>query len=91
MSEGGPWKIIIHRKAENILKRLDGDALNRVRQSIRDLGVEPRPMGCKKLTGYEDLYRVRVGDWRIIYAIQDDRLIVLVLEIATRGGAYRDL
>ena len=90
MSERGAWKIIIHRKAEKILKRLDGDILKRVRQSIRDLGVDPRPLGHKKLTGYEDLYRVRVGDWRIIYAIEGDKLIVLVLEVSTRGGAYRD-
>lgn len=89
MSEGGAWKIIIHRKAEKTIKQLDGNVLERVRRAIRELGIDPRPMGCKKLTGYENLYRVQVGDWRIIYAIEDDKLIVLVLEISTRGGAYR--
>ncbi len=84
------WQIIIHRKAEKIIKRLDGDTLERIRRAIRGLAIEPRPEGVKKLTGYDNLYRVRVGDWRIIYAIEDDRLIVLVLEISTRGGAYRD-
>jgi mRNA interferase RelE/StbE len=85
------WQIIIHRKPEKILKRLDGDVLERIRHTIRGLAAEPRPAGVKKLTGYDNLYRVRVGDWRIIYAIENDRLIVLVLEISTRGGAYRDL
>ncbi len=85
------WQVIVHRKAEKILKRLDGDTLERIRRAIRGLATEPRPEGVKKLTGYDNLYRVRVGDWRIVYAIEDDRLIVLVLEISTRGEAYRDL
>lgn len=85
------WQVIIHRKAERVLKRLDGDTLERMRQAIRELASEPRPIGYKKLTGYENLYRVRVGDWRIIYAIEDKQLVVLVLEISPRGGAYRNL
>jgi mRNA interferase RelE/StbE len=85
------WQVIIHRKAEKILLRLDGDALERIRRAIRSLAVEPRPAGVKKLTSFDNLYRLRVGDWRIIYAIEDERLIVLVLEISTRGSAYREL
>jgi mRNA interferase RelE/StbE len=84
------WQVVIHRKAEKILKRLDGDTLERIRRSIRGLAIDPPPAGVKKLTGYDNLYRVRVGDWRILYAIEDDQLIVLVLEISMRGGAYRD-
>lgn len=85
------WQILIHRKAENILKRLNGETLERIRRAIRRLANTPRPVGVKKLAGYENLYRVRVGDWRIIYAIEEDRLIILVLEISPRGGASRDL
>jgi mRNA interferase RelE/StbE len=85
------WQVIIHRKAEKIIKRLDGDILERIRRAIRSLANDPRPGGVKKLAGYDNLYRIRVGDWRIIYAIEDDRLIVLVLEISPRGSAYRDL
>ena len=85
------WQVIIHRKAEKILKRLDGDTLERIRRAIRGLAIEPRPEGVKKLAGYDTLYRLRVGDWRIIYAIEEEMVIVLVLEISTRGGAYRDL
>ena len=87
----GRWQVIIHRRAERVLKRLDGELLERIRLAIRGLATEPRPFGYKKLTGYENLFRVRVGDWRIIYAIEDDQLIVLVLEIAPRGGAYRNI
>jgi mRNA interferase RelE/StbE len=85
------WQVIIHRKAERVLKRLDGDMLERIRRAVRGLANEPRPPGYKKLSGYENLYRIRVGDWQIIYAIEDDRLIVLVLEISSRGGAYRNI
>lgn len=85
------WQVIIHRKAERVLKQLDADMLERIRRSIRGLASEPRPDGCKKLTGYENLYRIRVGDWRIIYAIEEDQLIVLVLAISPRGGAYRNI
>ena len=87
----GRWQVIIHRKAEKVLKWLDGDLLERIRQAIRGLASEPQPLGYKKLTGYENLYRIRVGDWRIIYVIEDDQLIVLVLEISPRAGAYRNL
>jgi mRNA interferase RelE/StbE len=65
--------------------------LQRIRQAIRELASEPRPIGYKKLTGYENLYRIRVGDWRIIYALEEKQLIVLVLEISPRSSAYRNL
>ena len=85
------WHIIIHRKAEKVLKRLDGDTLDHLRSAIRNLANEPRPAGVKKLAGYDALYRIRVGDWRVSYAIEEDRLIILVLEISQRGAAYREL
>jgi mRNA interferase RelE/StbE len=88
---GTHWQINIHRKAEKILKRLDGDTLESIRRAIRSLANDPCPGGIKKLAGYDNLYRIQVGDWRIIYAIEDDRLIILLLEISPRGGADRDL
>ena len=91
MTEPGGWKIIIHRKAEKALKHLDGSILERIRQAIRELKNDPRPQGYKKIVGYENLYRIRVGDWRIIYAIEDDQLIILVLEVGPRGGVYTEL
>jgi len=84
------WQVIIHRKAEKTIKQLRGEMLERIRQAIRSLAENPRPVGYKKMIGYDNLYRIRVGDWHIIYAIEDDELIVLVLEIAPRGGIYRN-
>ena len=91
MNQSGGWKLIIHRKAEKALKRLNGSILERIRLVIRELKNDPRPQGYKKIVGYENLYRIRVGEWRIIYAIKDDQLIILVLEVGPRGGVYREL
>ena len=83
------WKVLIHRRAERVLRRLPRNLLGRIDRVIEALATDPRPPGCKKLSGSDNLYRVRVGDWRISYAVEDDRLIVLVLEVAPRGRAYR--
>ena len=91
MPESGPaWEIIFERQAERMLRRLPTDLLYRIDQAVMGLAQDPRPPGCKKLRGYQDLYRLRVEDWRIIYAVRDARLIVLILEIAPRGEAYRN-
>jgi mRNA interferase RelE/StbE len=87
---GHRWQVIIHRKAEKTLKRLRGEMLERTRDAIRSLAEDPRPTGYKKMSGYDNLYRIRVGNWRIIYAIEDDKLIVLVLEVAPRNSIYRN-
>jgi mRNA interferase RelE/StbE len=63
--------------------------MQRIREAISGLAGNPWPPGCKKRTGYENLYRIRVGDWRISYAVEQDRLIVLVIEVAPRGDAYQ--
>jgi len=88
MPEPTTWNFVIHRRAEKALYRLPGDVLQIVRKAIQKLAKNPRPEGCKKLVGYEGLYRIRIGDWRIAYAIEEDRLIILIIEISPRGGAY---
>ena len=84
------WRVIVLRDPEKVLARLPKDLRHRLRVDIDQLAHNPRPHGCKKLVGYRDLYRVRVGDWRVTYAIKDAELIVLVVEVAPRGGAYRN-
>ena len=60
----------------------------RVVDKIRSLADEPRPVGCKKLSGAER-YRLRVGRYRILYAIDDDRLIVSVVKVGDRKDVHR--
>jgi mRNA interferase RelE/StbE len=65
----------------------------RVQQRIFDatdaLETNPRPSGVVKLAGSDDLYRVRVGDYRIIYQVQDARLVVVVVKVGNRREVYR--
>ncbi|HZP40327.1 MAG TPA: type II toxin-antitoxin system RelE/ParE family toxin [Candidatus Binatia bacterium] len=54
---------------------------------IRGLASDPRPPGCRKLSGYDDVFRVRVGRYRVLYAVEDRRLLVLVLKVGDRKDA----
>ncbi len=85
------YQVQVHRSAAKILDRLPKDLLRRIAAAIDGLTADPMPSGCKKLVGKYNHYRVRVGDWRITYTIEDDVLVVTVIEIRPRGGAYRNL
>jgi len=54
-------------------------------------GVDPRPAGCGRLVGYDELWRIRIGDCRVTYTIKDTELVVLVLRIAHRSVVYRGI
>jgi mRNA interferase RelE/StbE len=57
--------------------------------AIEALMDDPRPLGCLMLAGHRDLWWIRVGDWRVIYRIEDGRLVVIVVGIGGRGQVYR--
>ena len=61
----------------------------RIVASILALAQEPRPVGCEKLAGQDDRYRIRVGRFRIVYSIADAELVVLVVRVADRKDVYR--
>ena len=84
------WQIKIHRKAKKTLNHLHGEMLKRLRQAISALAEDPQPVGSKKMIGHKHLYRIRVGDWRIIYRVDGESLIILVLTIASRGEVYKN-
>jgi mRNA interferase RelE/StbE len=85
------WRVVIGRQPRRVMRKLPADVRTRVDQAIVRLAKEPRPHGCRKLEGHAYLWRVRVGDWRIVYAIKSDRLVVLIVQISPRGEAYRNL
>jgi mRNA interferase RelE/StbE len=62
--------------------------LARVVHKIESLAGDPRPSGCKKLRGYKDQWRVRIGDWRVIYIVDDTARLVSVTRIAHRSQVY---
>ena len=93
MVESPRYAVKVSRSAQRSLRSLrkDRQLLGRMDRAIRGLALEARPSGCKKLVGkqFDNLYRIRVGDWRILYAIEDDRLVVLILDVVRRDQAYR--
>lgn len=82
------WKISLVPAAVRQLEKLDAPARRRVDASIDDLATEPRPRGAKPLKGMKGVWRKRVGDYRVVYKIEDDRLVVLVVKIGHRRDVY---
>ena len=82
------YSVTILRSAQKQLAKLDSQTRNRIASAIYALADNPRPSGCKKLTG-RPAWRIRIGTYRVIYEIQDNELIVLVVTIAHRREVYR--
>ena len=82
------YKVTILRRAQKELEALAGEAYTRIRDAIGGLAEDPRPSGCLKLTG-RDGWRIRIGNYRVIYEIRDKVLVVLVIRIAHRSKAYK--
>lgn len=83
------YSILLAPPAERQLKSLTDSVQKRIVKRLKSLRENPRPQGVKKLVGEEHLYRIREGDYRIIYTIQDKELIVLVVKIGDRKEVYR--
>jgi mRNA interferase RelE/StbE len=84
------YRIELTPAAARQLRKLDPQARRRIQAAVELLGANPRPPGAKKPVGGEGEWRVRTGEYRIIYEIQDQVLLVLVLAVGHRGGVYRD-
>lgn len=82
------YKIYFKKSALKELKTLPKKELQRILTKIEELKNEPRPASCRKLSGQEK-YRIRQGNYRIIYSIEDHELIVWVVKVAHRREAYR--
>ena len=83
------YKVELSRSAEKDLRRIDRSKLSAIYQAIESLSEEPRPLGVKKLAGADRTFRIRVGDYRIVYEIENDVLIVFVIRVAHRKDVYR--
>ena len=81
------YNIEIKKSAAKEIDRLPSRDIRTILEKIRTLGDNPRPQGCEKLSGQEK-YRVRCGDYRILYMIDDDILIVCVVKVGHRKDVY---
>jgi mRNA interferase RelE/StbE len=80
----------IKASAQKELDALDEGLFARIDRRITSLAGNPRPAGCKKLMGYKDLWRIRVGDYRVVYAIDDGRAVATIVRVAHRREVYGD-
>jgi mRNA interferase RelE/StbE len=84
------YRIEFRRSVERDLRRIERDRIPGILAAMEALKEDPRPNGVKKLRGTQATWRLRVGDYRIIYEIEDDLLRVLVVRIAHRRDVYRE-
>ncbi|MFM7575985.1 MAG: type II toxin-antitoxin system RelE family toxin [Microcystaceae cyanobacterium] len=82
------YRIIVPKLVQKQLNALPTKQRDRLLAEIRSLAEEPRPQGVKKLKGYDKTYRIRVGDYRVIYKIEDQEMLILVLSSLHRRDAY---
>jgi len=84
-----PYTVRIKASALKVLAKLPRTDRLRIKVRMDALSADPRPSGATKLSGPEGLYRIRAGDYRIVYAVQDKALLVLVVRIGHRREVYR--
>jgi mRNA interferase RelE/StbE len=85
------YRVELTTQAAKQLAALPREVQRRLDVRILALGDNPRPPGSTKLAGTDDLYRIRAGDYRIVYRIEDRVLRVLVIRLGHRGDVYRGL
>jgi mRNA interferase RelE/StbE len=83
------YAVVVARSARRELERLATGVARRILARIEGLASNPRPPGCVKLQGADDLWRIRVGDYRVIYSIDDDARIVDISAVRHRSDAHR--
>jgi mRNA interferase RelE/StbE len=82
------YVVDVKPSARKELEDIPNNVLARAVRKMESLGDNPRPSGCKKLKGHRDLWRIRVGDWWILYSIDDGAKLVSVTRIAHRREVY---
>lgn len=85
----GSYSVRLKRSAEKDLRRIDISRVTSIIAAIERLEEDPRPMGCRKLVGSDTSYRIRVGDYRVLYLIEDVICVVEVERVRHRKDVYR--
>lgn len=83
------YEVVIARSARREIERLPDRLVRQILRRLDGLALEPRPVGVRKLQGAQDLYRIRAGDYRVIYRIVESRTMVDVVAVRHRSDAYR--
>jgi mRNA interferase RelE/StbE len=83
------YRVFFKSSADRQLRKLSVAQQRRIVGEVEMLAGDPRPRSVVKLAGCENLWRIRIGNYRVVYEIHDDRLVVLVLRVAHRKDVYR--
>lgn len=84
----GNYELVFKKSVAKDLRAVPNRDVKRILERIESLATHPRPPGCERLSGQER-YRLRQGTYRIVYAIDDERMIVTVVKVAHRRDVYR--
>ena len=84
----GSYSVLIKKSAERELRKIPKADLQRITQRIKDLASIPRPSGSEKLAG-QGSYRIRQGDYRVVYTVDDDHRLIEIIKIGHRREVYR--
>ena len=82
------YQVTFARSARKELESLDAEIVGRIFRKIERLAEDPRPAGCLKLVGENNLWRIRIGDYRVIYSIEDKKEVVDIVAVRHRREAY---
>jgi mRNA interferase RelE/StbE len=85
------YRVQLTQQAAGFIRGQTGKVQRQLVNKLKLLATEPRPQGCVKLKGTEDLYRLRLGDYRIIYQIQEEKILIVVVKIGHRREIYERL
>jgi len=83
------YKVVLHREAKKDIKKLHPQIRNRIISALDKISDNPKLHGAIQLSGYSDIYRYRVGHYRIVYRLMDEELEILVLDAKPRGEVYK--
>lgn len=83
------YSVELTRTAERQLRRVASRDRGRIVEAVESLSETPRPRHARKLRGYDEVYRIRVGPYRVVYEVYDERVVVIVLKVGHRKDIYR--
>jgi mRNA interferase RelE/StbE len=85
----GKYKVVFTRTAQKSLNKISKNTIPKILAAISGLSFDPFPKGCRKLTGFSSIFRIRVQNYRIIYEMIDDEIVIKILKIGHRKDVYR--
>ena len=83
------YKVVISSSAEKSLKKVPKKDVQHIVVAMQRLAFHPFPVGSRKLSGYEKIFRIRIGKYRVIYEVEGQKLLILVLKVGHRKDIYR--